>query len=267
MRTIPARTRQQKKRLAGDKSLSESDRQLLMKVPSDIHYNDTMYNGDGRHYFSVGLSAVHCIDRAVTAAKLTEIQTALDLPCGHGRVLRFLVHRFPQTKFTACDLDRDGVDCCERMFAAEGEYSSSDLNALSLRHKFDLIWCGSLVTHLDKSRIKGLLSFFSRQLSPGGLVVFTAAGDRVVEWMSNGQFDYGIAKKDIPRIRTDYVETGYGYCDYPYMTDYGISLTSPDWIQGQVKHFTGLRQVFFEPHAWDDHQDVYGFVNAESKGS
>lgn len=232
-----------------------------MKASGDIHYNDTMYEGDGRHYFSVGLSAIHCIDRAVEAAKLTEIHTALDLPCGHGRVLRFLVHRFPQTKFTACDLDRNGVDYCARMLGVGREYSRTDLDRLSLGTKFDLIWCGSLVTHLDQLKIKQLLNFFSRHLRRKGLVVFTAAGGRVVEWMNSGQFDYGIREEDIPRICSEYHEIGYGYTDYPYIAEYGISLTSPDWLRKQARQISGLTEAFFEPHAWDNHQDVYGFVN------
>src|SRR6478672_8728810 len=83
LRAIPTRTQQQKRRLEAEESLTESDRQLLAKTSSDIHYNDTIYRGDCRHYFSVGLSSIQCIDRAMAAAKLTEIQTALDFPCGH----------------------------------------------------------------------------------------------------------------------------------------------------------------------------------------
>ena len=42
------------------------------KVSSRIYYNDGMYDGDGAHYYKVGLSAIHCIDEALERAKLTE---------------------------------------------------------------------------------------------------------------------------------------------------------------------------------------------------
>jgi SAM-dependent methyltransferase len=260
LRSIPARTQRQKQELASDNSLTESNRQLLTKVSSEIHHNDGMYQGDGRHYFLVGLSAIGCLDQALAAANLTDIKTALDMPCGYGRVLRFLVHRFPQTRFIACDLDRDGVNYCASTFGSEAAYSLPELDQLSLPSQFDLIWCGSLITHLDHTKIPALLRLFSRHLSRGGLVVFTAAGNRVVERMCNRAFDYGIAEEKIPLICADYEKSGHGYTDYPYMAGYGISLTSPDWIRGQVRHVGGLKELFFQPHAWDNHQDVYGFV-------
>ncbi|MFN2497987.1 MAG: hypothetical protein ABR557_02760 [Pyrinomonadaceae bacterium] len=59
---------------------------------------------------------------------------------------------------------------------------------------------------------------------------------RVVEWMLSGEFDYGIAKAAIPRITSQYRDSGYAYTDYPYMPDYGISLTSPEWIRRSIQH-------------------------------
>ena len=263
LRSTSGRTRRQKEALLSHNSLSERDRQLLMPVETNIHHNDGMYKGDGSAYFSVGLSAIRCLDAAVEAANLTDIRRVLDMPCGHGRVLRFLVHRFPQAHFVACDLDREAVDYCAKTFGVEEGYSQPDLDRLALAKQFDLIWCGSLITHLDARKITNLLSFFSRHLAPTGLVVFTTAGDQVVRWMSNGQFDYGIDRQKIAEICGDYSTNGYGYTDYPYMADYGISLTSPEWIRGQIRQIGGLREVFFEPHAWDNHQDVFGFVKHE----
>jgi hypothetical protein len=168
--------------------------------------------------------------------------------------------RFPEAAITACDLDTDGVDFCTETFGVDGFYSNPDLSRLSLDSDFDLIWCGSLITHLDEPRIFALMKFFQRHLVMGGLLVFTAAGDRVVEWMLSGEFDYGIAKSAIPRIISQYSDTGYAYTDYPYMPDYGISLTSREWIRVRVKQVGSLREVYFAEHGWDNHQDVYGFV-------
>ncbi len=260
LRSRPARTRKQIEQLLKDATLQARERQLLEKIESRISPNDGMYKGDGNHYFKVGLSAIHCIDAAIAAAGIDEPKGILDLPCGHGRVLRFLAHRFPKADLTACDLDADGVDFCAQMFGARGVYSNPDLSALSLASEFDLIWCGSLVTHLDAPRIVTLFEFFQRHLAPGGLLIFTTAGERVVEWMLSGAFDYGIAKAAIPIITSEYRDKGYAYADYPYMPDYGISLTSADWIRSRLKEIGGLREVYFAAHGWDDHQDVYGYL-------
>lgn len=260
LRSRPARTRQQREELLRDAALPPADRALLQQVETRISANDGMYRGDGDHYYRVGLSAIHCIESALSAAKLDRIADAVDLPCGHGRVMRFLVRRWPETRFTACDLDRNGVDFCAEVLGAEAIYSQSNLRELSLGRRFELIWCGSLITHLDDKKIEALLDFFQRHLLPGGLVVFTAAGDRVVERMVSGEFDYGIDQGKIPVITGTYQKAGYGYTDYSYMPDYGISLTSPAWIRAEVQKVQGLREVYFNPHGWDNHQDVYGFV-------
>ena len=97
------RTRRQKERLLVDPLLSETDRALLEKVSSRIYYRDGMFHSDGTHYFKVGLSAIGCIDETLASAGLQNPRTILDFPCGSGRVLRFLVQRFPQAEITACE--------------------------------------------------------------------------------------------------------------------------------------------------------------------
>ena len=262
LRARPSRTRRQKELLLTDATLLPRERDLLSRIESRISPNDGMYKGDGNHYFGVGLSAIECIDAALSAANVKDPQKILDLPCGHGRVLRFLVHRFPKATVTACDLDTDGVDFCTETFQVEGVYSRVDLNTLSVGENFDLVWCGSLLTHLDQPRIIALLEFFKRHLSSNGILIFTAAGDRVRDWMTGGEFNYGIAKPAIPVITETYRKSGYAYTDYPYMPDYGISLSSPEWIRARIADIGGLREVYFAEHGWDNHQDVYGFVRS-----
>ena len=162
LRTIPPQVRLQKHRLLSDPSLSETERELLSKVSTRIYYNDGMYDGDGAHYYKVGLSAISCINEAVESARLTAVRSILDFPCGSGRVLRFLVHRFPEAEITACELERGPVEFCVRTFGASPAFSSLNLNEVSLGKKFDLIWCGSLVTHLNETGILALIKLFRR---------------------------------------------------------------------------------------------------------
>ena len=260
LRTIPPQVQLQKRQLLSDPSFSASERELLSKVSTRIYYNDGMYHGDGAHYFKVGLSAISCINEAVAGAELTAVRSILDFPCGSGRVLRFLVRRFPDAEITACELDRGPVEFCVRTFGARSAYSSLDLNEVSLGKKFDLIWCGSLVTHLNEHGIVALMKLFRRHLAEGELMVFTTHGDFVPGRIVRREFDYGLEAEQIERIGLDYPRTGYGFEDYPGEKDYGVSLTSPDWIRARVQEVGGLREVFFKERGWDNHQDVFGFV-------
>jgi SAM-dependent methyltransferase len=258
LRTLPGRTRRQKQRLLVDPVLEARELELLKKVESRISAGDGMYTGNGAHYYKVGLAAIRSIEEAIDAAQLGSVNRILDLPCGHGRVLRFLVRRFPHAEITASDLDRKGVDFCARVFGAEAVYSEPNLDQFALAAHFDLIWCGSLVTHLNDRGIRGLLTFFAHHLQADGLLIFTTHGERVIQRMRNQEFDYGIAHESIVTIIEAYRKEGCGFADYPGATDYGVSLTSPEWIRRTAAEI-GLREVYFRARGWDDHQDVYGF--------
>jgi SAM-dependent methyltransferase len=263
VRALSFRTEKQKRRLLADDTLAATERELLGDVESRISPRDTMYTGDGAHYFKVGLSAMRVVETALRAAKLSSVERVLDLPCGHGRVLRFLVRRFPRAAFTACDLDRDGVDFCAQTFGATPVYSIEDLDALSFDAPFDLIWCGSLVTHLNENATRALFRLFARHLAPGGLLIFTAHGDFVARRMPKGEFDYMLTGEQIEAITARYTRTGFGYADYAGQQSYGVSLTAPAWIRAQLAAVGGLREVYFRERVWDDHHDVYGYVRED----
>ena len=262
-RALAFRTERQRQRLLADETLAAEEREQLAAVESRISPRDTMYTGDGAHYFKVGLSAMRAVEAASRAANLTSVGHVLDLPCGHGRVLRFLVRRSPQAHFTACDLDRDGVDFCAETFGATPFYSHEDLDALTFDARFDLIWCGSLVTHLNEHATRSLFRLFARHLAPGGLMIFTAHGDFVARRMPRGEFDYMLTDEQIEAITRRYTQTGFGYEDYSEQRGYGVSLTSPAWIRAQLAALGKLREVYFRERAWDDHHDVYGYVRED----
>ena len=96
-------------------------------------------------YQIVGQNAVEATAVACAAAKIRDVKRVLDLPCGHGRVLRHLVKLFPVAEFFACDLDRDGVDFCASTFGAQPVYSQENLLELTLPADLDVIWVGVAV--------------------------------------------------------------------------------------------------------------------------
>lgn len=76
-------------------------------VDPHISPNDSMNN---QWYLQIGRSAVEIIMAARLASNIRDVGRVLDLPCGHGRVLRHLVKLFANAEFDACDLDVDGVE-------------------------------------------------------------------------------------------------------------------------------------------------------------
>jgi SAM-dependent methyltransferase len=268
------RVNRQKQQLLASGDLDARQQELLKKASARIHYRDGMYDGHGERYFKVGLSAIECVENTLSQVASFPIQSALDLPSGYGRVLRFLVQRFPEAKLTACDIEPGAVDFCAREFSAIPVVSQQNVKRVGFDNKFDLIWCGSLVTHLNHEAIRDLLTMFAGNLNPHGIMIFTTHGDRAIDRLKANEAFYGLRRQDLPPLIEGYQKAGYGFVDYSRdqgyfdfhaeKSSYGVSLTSPGWIRAQAQDIGGLREIYFNPHGWDEHQDVYAFQKVGS---
>ena len=252
--------RHKKKLMSEGFPLDAKERQVLKEINDTISPSDDMYRADldVQHYFLAGLSALSCIEDALRHAQIGSVRTALDMPCGYGRVLRFLSRYFPTAAITACDIDREAADFCASIFGARAAYSSEHLD-FSLGTRFDLIWCGSLATHLSAPFVVTLLRFFYQHLTSNGVLVFTVHGSTVAEILRERKWTYGLEENDIGPLVGSYDEHGWGYSDYPSQCGWGVFLASPEWIRDQLECQL-LRQVYFRERGWDNHQDVYAAV-------
>jgi SAM-dependent methyltransferase len=227
-------------------------------VSGRIAADDAMHDSDLGHYGRVGQSAWRCITLALLACDAPTPRRVLDLPCGHGRVLRVLRRALPDAELTACDLDRAGVDFCRTEFGAHSVYSDTDLRSVVLGSDFDLIWCGSLLTHLDAPRWLEVLRAFVAALRPGGVAVVTVHGRLVADRLRNG-VDYGLTPARITELLRAYDNGGFGYVDYPDRAGYGVSLSSPAFLFRELAAWFDVRVVSYAERQWDDHQDVLAF--------
>ncbi len=224
-------------------------------VPEVLAPEEAMQGGDEAHYRSVGRSALRCIAGALVGAEVAAPRRILDLPCLHGRVLRVLRQAFPAAALTACDLGRAGVDFCAAHFGATPVYSQPDFAHVQFEAPFDLIWCGSLLTHLDVRGWLGLFALLARALRPGGLAVVTFQGRWAAHRMQTGN-SYGLSQSDVQAVLAAFEQDGFGYADYPVGTGYGISLSAPAWILRELGAWREFRVVALAERQWDCRQDV-----------
>jgi len=193
-------------------------------------------------YLASGQWAMRRIKLAMLAANKRSFSRILDLPSGYGRVLRVLKAAFPEAEITACDIHRPAVDFCERVFGAIPVYSTERPEDIPLEGPFDLIWVGSLLTHVDEPQWDSFLDLFERLTEPGGLLVFTALGRFVAEEQMN-ESNYGVPESQEALIRS-FKERGFGYASYAagigepksLPRDYGIALASPGWVASKLDH-------------------------------
>lgn len=232
--------------------------------------HDQMLAGeDHGHYLGVGLSALANISRALKTCGLPAPDSILDLPCGHGRVSRALKAAFPESALYVSDIDQDCVDFCADAFGAYGLPSHADFSSLAFDRQFDLIWVGSLVTHLPAGAITAFFEFVLRHLTERGVAVVSLHGPyvagRIVASLLQGGEAYGVDNAAGWRMADSYFETGFGYADYPGVDldvqHYGVSLAAPRWTLKVVRRCGG-EIVSYQEHAWDRHHDVVAFTRS-----
>ena len=198
----------------------------------------------------------------MSAAGIASVARILDFPCGYGRVLRLLKPAFPDAELAAGDIDREGVDFCASAFGATPIYSHVDPGRVDLPpESFDLIWCGSLLTHFEADRWDGFLSLLRDALEPGGLLVFTTHGPRDARTLLR----FGMTDDQIPEMLGSLQRTGFAYADYAGQSNWGIALARPEWTQARVAGIPGLRVVSYAEGGWDapaPRQDVVACVKA-----
>ena len=235
-----------------------------------ISPNETMNRQDlsfPQEYWVAGRSALDAIRAGLDAAgkPVSEIRRILDIPCGHGRVLRYLKAAFPSAELTACDLLRDGVDFCLSEFGAIPVYSHEDADKIPLEHSvYDLIWVGSLFTHLDIVQWKAFLTRLALSLRDGGVLIFSAHGRLVYRRMRGLQDSdsYGLPYWRVTKTLYHYERSGFGYGNYLGVNNYGISISDPQWVMSTVANHHDLRCVYFAECAWHGAQDVYACVKS-----
>lgn len=230
---------------------------IFDKVDRTISTKDTMFQGNEEHYFFVGYSALKCIFLALETSgkEPSEIKAILDLPSGYGRVLRWIHAAFPHAEITASDLDTEAVNFCSNQFGVKKIFSHTNPDKIQTDNKFDLIWCGSLFTHLNSGHWEKFLFFFEKILNPNGILLFTTDGPYVAFRGQNG-FDYGLKPEQFEKMVKNFSSSGFGYENYPHTYEYGISLSKPSFVLKLLETHPDFRVVLYLEKGWDYHQDV-----------
>ncbi len=210
------------------------------------------------HYFGVGESALRCIASAAIAVKKDNFSSICDFASGSGRVTRYLRAAFPDARIVCADLRQDSLAWLEQTFSIVPWLSDADFSVLQPPFPFDLVWSGSLITHLGADDSRAVLRAVSRWLQPNGVGIVTTLGRKGIENRLNGRARY-ISDQAFSLIHAQYLQTGFGYADYPGRKGIGLSMCSPEWVVSELLRIEGIRIIGAFEHGWDNHQDVFMF--------
>ena len=232
--------------------LGDRASQLVTTVSPD----DDMYFNSLGSYLNAGGDALIRIREAMRRVGKSDARAMLDMACGHGRVLRFLKAAFPTAELTACDIKADAVDFCAATFGANPVYSEEDFSEVQIDQDFDLIWVGSLFTHLDRARWLDLLALLADRLGANGLLVFTTIG----LLGGRGLRDLGMWDDQIERIIHDCGIEGFSYQESKGMPGWGLTVCSKEFVRDSIERRTPLQMVSHVSQGWL-RQDVVACTN------
>lgn len=227
------------------------------KISQVIHPDDVMYKTGEPFYFTVGEDAVRAILRGMSFAWRSDVSRILDLPCGHGRVGRHLRAAFPNAEIFFCEIDHEAADFCASTFAGTPFYSEPDLTRVKLPANLDVIWIGSLFTHLDERRTTKWLSYLAEHLSEHGIIVATFHGRYTLEL---AKVFHGVTgNADWSQVVAGREENGFGFANYPnnYGVDgYGVSVAKASKIMDIAEGIPGTRTLAYTERGWANNHDV-----------
>jgi SAM-dependent methyltransferase len=137
--------------------------------------DDMFVAGQLDHYIGAGTSALEIISEAMLLARKARFHSLLDMPCGYGRVTRHLVKFFPDAEVFVSEIEKAKQAFCASTFGGREIDLPADFSGEPTRH-FDMIFVGSLLTHLDANQSIDAIRYLLKSLSEGGLLIITTQG-------------------------------------------------------------------------------------------
>lgn len=233
------------------------------KISTEISEHEDMFahgyedRGAMEHYMKVGRSAIDVVTKTLVAAGRSDARKVLDLPCGGGRVTRQLAAFFPEAQLFIGDVNKNKVRAVAETFSATPIEPGIDFSSPSTE-RFDLIWVGSLFTHLNEWLFERALRWYVDSLEQDGILILTTHGRRH-EQMQTVQ-PHVPAERWAP-ASASLRSTGFGFV--PYNADksndpleIGTTVNSPSWVMRLVETDPSVRVIGFHEGGWVDAQDV-----------
>jgi SAM-dependent methyltransferase len=225
--------------------------------------DDGMYHPGGDvHYLTCGASALNVVLAAGQLASAPAPSSVLDFGAGAGRVTRWLRAAFPNAHLAACDLRPQDMEFCRLQFGAEGWVSGIDIGALQAPATYDLIWVGSVLTHLSAENSARLIDKLLSWTNPRGLLIMSMIGRTAKKRKDDGGDDY-IHAEGWAEVVREYSTLGYGYADYAGERGYGLSLSKLSWTGALVERLPGTRLIALSEAVWDDLHDIVAIQKIE----
>ena len=244
--------------LSGASAAWEGFKARLPDIDRETHPNDDMLKKSPKgwsDYELAGVSAIRCTFESLLFTNIACVKSVLDFGSGHGRVARHLRLAFPAAALHFSDIDDDAWQFCARQFGGSGFASTDDFSKLVVPVRTDLIFVGSVFTHLDSERCQHLWKALFGSLNPGGALVATFRGRECWQMMIKTPERFNMGGYYDSMIN-NYLKQGFGYQDYKGFVKWGQNLWKPAQVAQLANDAPDARLVRFSEAGWANIHDV-----------
>jgi trans-aconitate methyltransferase len=161
----------------------------FLRLGADVSLapHDEMLDGAAlSHYFGSGMSAAWAIDNIIrcrSSVSNEPLADILDFGSGCGRVARFLCARFPDARLHVTDLRKDDAQWCADNLGCVLAPDTLPSEA------YDLVWLGSVFTHLSETSARDLIRRLAHPLRNNGVLAFSTQGRFAYQMLQNVDWD------------------------------------------------------------------------------
>ena len=196
-------------------------------------------------YLKSGIMSLQSIEKILVAGgkPFPSINSFLDFGCGYGRVARFLIQEIDADKIWVSDIYKEAVDFQKKYFNVNGFYSHTESSKVEFPRRFEVIYAGSLFSHLPENHFKEWLAALYNVLEEDGIFIFSTVGEFFCP----------------PEIETD--PSGFTFCkssESRSLTteEYGLTYVTRDWVE-RLAGKLGISNLYFLEKELCEHQDIY----------
>lgn len=231
------------------------------KVPIQISPEDIMFlfvlhdhslRDSINAYFTTGLNGRNIVDKIVKAryGNWSKINSILDFASGYGRVSRHFLNDIDNSKIWVSDIKEESVQWQEDQFTVNGIKSEQNPADFKPPVKFNIIFVGSLFTHLPEILFNKWLTRLIEVLDENGTLIIST-------------FDIGVHGKDYQQpfkyleMSEDRLFNGLN-TSIKGENKYGITYTTPAYMEEKLR-INGIDNKRFQRHplAFGKIQDIY----------